>query len=522
VKFNSPANAGSVKNRKGATRNFEGGVAFELDAKERLYTRVVTSLIGENKFYQSGKEHDQEILGDIQAVAETDPEFILKLAAYARNEMYLRSVPVMLLVEAAAISECKPFIRKWTPRIIKRADEPAEVISCWLSKNGSKAEFPNSLKKGIADALNQFDEYQIEKYNRNLTIKLKDVLRICHPKPKDKTQEAIFNYLITGNIDSDYMPKTTYKNKFVKLAEFNDEAKEMIKNGSITWEVAIAKFGNKKEVWEALELPFMAMLRNLRNVVQAGADLKPAIEKLTDRNSVKKSKQFPFRFFSAYRELEITEGAEELLAALSQAIEYSIDNLPMLSGTTLIACDNSGSMTNRLSSRSRVTYMDIANLFGALASDFCEKSIVGAFGTDWARVTLNPRDSIFSKMNKIQNADIKGWSTNAWKVFERIITSQTYVDRVILFSDMQCYDDEYCYYDRSVAEYVAKYRSKINPSLVVYSVDLAGYGTVQLPQDDPKLAKIAGWSDKIFKFIPAFENEKTTAIAAIENYGGGD
>lgn len=520
MKFNSAANAASVRNKKGATRNFEGGVAFELEARERLYTKAVTSLIGENKFYQSGKEHDQGIINDIQFVAQTDPEFILKLAAYARNEMYLRSASVMLLVEASMISECKPYIRKWASQIIRRADEPAEVVGYWISRNKEKAMFPNSLKKGIADALERFDEYQFEKYNRDASVKLRDVLRICHPKPKDEKQDAIYKYIIDGTINQTLMPKTAIKNRFVRLDDFNNEAKEMVKNGSITWEVAIAKFGNKKEVWEALDLPFMAMLRNLRNMVQSGADLKSAIEKLTDRNAVKRSKQFPFRFFSAYRELEKTENTEDLLAALSQSIEYSVDNLPMLQGTTLIACDNSESMESKLSSRGNVTYMDIANLFGALASDFCEKPIVGAFGTDWARVTLNPRDSIFSKMNKIEIADTKGWATNGWRVIEQMIANQNFVDRVILLSDMQCYDHSW-QTDRGVAEYVTKYRSKINPNLIVYSVDLAGYGTVQLPSDDPKLAKIAGWSDKIFQFIPAFESEKATVITAIENYGGG-
>ena len=98
-----------------------------------------------------------------------------------------------------------------------------------------------------------------------------------------------------------------------------------------------------------------------------------------------------------------------------------------------------------------------------------------------------------------------------------MIAGQIYADRVILLSDMQCYDNAW-YSNKSVVEYATKYRSTINPNLIVYSVDLAGYGTTQLPPDDPRLAKIAGWSDRIFKFIPMFESDKKTAIGVIENY----
>ena len=61
------------------------------------------------------------------------------------------------------------------------------------------------------------------------------------------------------------------------------------------------------------KLPFMAMLRNLRNMIQAGISPRHhawVIKKLTDEGAVIHSKQFPFRFFSAY---EVLSTMEELL-----------------------------------------------------------------------------------------------------------------------------------------------------------------------------------------------------------------
>jgi len=70
-----------------------------------------------------------------------------------------------------------------------------------------------------------------------------------------------------------------------------------------------------------------------------------------------------------------------------------------------------------------------------------------------------------------------------------------------------------------VAEEVKKYKAKINPNVYVYSIDLAGYGTLQVPQDEPRSCLIAGWSDRILKFIKLFEEDKKTAVERIKEYG---
>lgn len=180
MKFNAKASplaeqvARSLKNHPDATVNAEGGVAFRPAAKQELYQRVLTCLFGEHKYYEKADDTAHEIQRLVAEVAAGDPEWVLKLAAYARQAMFLRSVPIYLLVLAADIPLCKPFVRKWTPAVVRRADEPAEVIAAWIARHGDIGSagpkggahaFPNSLKKGIGDALAQFDEYQLSKWN---------------------------------------------------------------------------------------------------------------------------------------------------------------------------------------------------------------------------------------------------------------------------------------------------------------------------------------------------------------------
>lgn len=79
-----------------------------------------------------------------------------------------------------------------------------------------------------------------------------------------------------------------------------------------TWETLLSAKGNKAETWEELidhrKLPFMAMLRNLRNLILTGVEYKYhrwAMNKLNNEETIARSKQFPFRFFSAYEAIAV-------------------------------------------------------------------------------------------------------------------------------------------------------------------------------------------------------------------------
>lgn len=117
----------SVKEEQKYTQNYEGEKVYRLTPEVELYERVLTNLVGEEKYYTSGSEDLENLRRIIQEVLNKEPKFVLQLANYARNYMNLRSVPILLLVEASLHDGAKPFVREYTPKIVKRADELAEV-----------------------------------------------------------------------------------------------------------------------------------------------------------------------------------------------------------------------------------------------------------------------------------------------------------------------------------------------------------------------------------------------------------
>jgi len=486
AKFNTVENkVKQVKNRPNVTTNLAGGQAFKMDDETRLYTRVLTTLVSEDKYYKKGDDHDKAITVNLKKV---DPVFVAGLAVYARKVFNLRSIPVMLLAELANVYRGTNLVGKAIETVIQRPDEMTELLAYRLNKYGRT--IPQQIKKGLARTFTKFDEYQLAKYNRSGDVKLKDVLFMVHPKPKDKEQDELWKRLINGEM---------------KIPD--------------TWETKISGKGSTKENWEEIlksgNMGIMAVLRNLRNFVEKKVDLKPAIKLLTDKEIIHKSKQFPFRFFNAYMALEEINAPAEILDAVTDAMEYSVDNVPKLEGKTLVAVDDSGSMSSRLSDRGTAEYRHIAALLGAI---YHKKNpygtTIGKYSNDWELVTLNSRDSVLSNMRKLFG---RGGTTNTYKVFDWVGRQKEQFDRIILLSDMQSWDDGYSWYggENNVEEsYIeSKHRG------YVYSIDLAGYGTSDIDTKNPKVIKLAGWNEKVFNYIQKNEEDKSKVIEEIRTIG---
>lgn len=500
TKFNKKQTESQILlNRPDMVLNHEGGVAFAMKAKDELNTRVLSSF-HEPKFYENRSEANLGLSQAISKVLDIDPEYVLKLAAYARNEFGLRSLPLILLNEFANSGKFVYGGRKYVPAVVQRADEITELMALSLHTRTTNPEkkFEGKrqsmfIKNGLKKAIGKFDQYQLSKYNRDGEVKLRDVIFITHPKSDTAEQRATYDGIINGTLEP---PET--------------------------WEVYISTHGASKESWEKIlpKMGFMAVLRNLNNFVKHDVNIDPVTELLTNPDAVRKSKLYPFRFFSARKALEESKTMEnsfkvgKLINAVNVAMELSVENMPTIPGKSLIIVDASYSMTSRVSDKSTVSCADIAGLFGAIASKMCESSDVIAFADEYGRVVLDENMNILDRMNKIRTADV-GSATYAHKPMAHARRMKAAYDRIFLFSDMQCYADGY--YGESFAKEFILYQREVKPAYL-YSIDLTGYGTSQVPSDSQNVCLLAGFSEKIFKFIPLFEMNKSELIKDIEGY----
>lgn len=502
VKFNEKQSLGrELRLDPTATRNHEGGLAFEMDAKTKLVTTVLASFV-EGKFYQSRSQVINELRATVKAVLDVDPEFVLKLAVYARKVMLLRSVPLFLLNEYANSGARVSRSRKYVYNTVERVDEITELLALSMdSRKANPEKFGNKkasmfILRGIAPAFNKFDEYQFSKYKgEGNAVSLKDALLMTHPCPKDKEQQALFDAIVNGTLAP---PET--------------------------WEVTISGSGASKESWESIlpKMGYMALLRNLNNFIRHGVDLEQVISKLTNPVAIKKSKQYPFRYFSAYKAIKDagysgSEGryASAVLNALEKAMELSVENVPKIPGKSLVLVDVSGSMSWRtISDKSKVTPAEIASLFGAISSKICDNAQVVVFADQFGVINFVEGSGMLKRMETITRANVGG-GTEAHLPMEFARQKRVKYDRVFLFSDMQCYASGG--YGASFAKSFTAYQREVEPAFL-YSCDLVGYGTAQVPQSNDKVLMLSGFSEKLFDFVPKFEADRASLVKEIEGY----
>jgi hypothetical protein len=466
---------------RNTTVNKVGHVAFKMELKEKLITEVLTSFFNEGKFYG---DDSLDIVKDLRQVIKIDPKFAANLAIYARKEIHLRSVSHVIAAELAHDVQGKKYVRRVLNKIVERVDDMTEILSYYLNVYGKP--IPNSLKKGLGDSFLMFDEYSLAKYNRAKEIKLKDIVNLVHPKPNNIEQSSMFKRLLEDNLETPF-----------------------------TWETVLSSEGNNKETWEKLiesnKLGYMAMLRNLRSIIKADpGNLNKVYEILENENRVKRSKQLPFRYYSAFNALYNEGlGTSKIYDVLENAIRYSTSNIPRLSGKTFIATDVSGSMGNRLSKKSDVTCADIGTVLMAIANSICDEAITSTFDTKFNLTPLATGNGIIANARSIKPT----WGgTNLSLPIYHLLDNKIYVDRIIILSDSEINYG----YDRVCQDLINQYRQRINPNVWVHAIDLLGYGTQQFKGD--KVNIIAGWNEKILEFIPNVEAGLSNIKDTIEDY----
>lgn len=463
------------------TQNKSGHSAYSMTAKSKLVTQVLTSFFNENKFYGDNSAEMQET---IKSVIATDPKFVANLAVFARREFNMRSVSHILIAYLSHEVNGKPYARKAINSVCVRGDDATEIMACYLDLFGKP--IPNALKKGIADAMQRFDEYTLAKYKGNgKSVKMRDLLCLCRPTPKNEEQSDMWKRLLNDELETPY-----------------------------TWETELSANGNNASTWENLidsgKVGYMALLRNLRNILNANPkNVNKVLDTIQNPEMVKRSKQLPFRYLSAYKELE-NIGGSRVFDALENAVEASVENMPKLEGTTVIAVDTSGSMSSAISAKSTVKCYEIAMMLGLIANKICENSIFYTFDTSIKKHPVSIRNGVL--YTTIHSASCGG-GTRMQLPFAAMIQEKINADRVIVISDNECNGG---YWSKPVQSLADEYRKLTGNDIWVHAIDLQGYGTQQF--HGKKTNVIAGWSEKVFSFIKLAEQGEGNLERTIEQY----
>lgn len=497
----------SALNKKGVAPvshkvvSFEGNTQDVKAAEQQLYEALVMTMWGKDSFYESNDDRLarlKTVLADI--VKRNNFSFIGNAIIYARTVMNIRSMPVIIAVEFARElrDQKKQYLqlRNVITDVIQRADQITDLYAYALAVFGDKSKVPMAIRRGVADAFNKFNEYQFGKYNRDGVVKLKDVLRIVHPTGKTPTQGELFAKIMKDELAT----PNTWETKMSANGQKSEEDKK-----------------TKAEIWTDLvksgDVGYMALLRNLRNIIDAGVDnatIKDYVAKtLADPVQVKKSKQLPFSFLTAYE--AIGDRPNVLIRdAIEEAVDHSLANLPNLGKNVWIIIDCSLSMRSGAISG---TPIKTAALFAAAlykAQKDAENVTVTMFSDAASHVHqyISRKSSVLFNTNALMQKTTGG-GTNLWAALEKKEGLGFEPDTVVLFSDMQV--TRLSESNRKVIAFT--------PDTLKVAVNLEAYESTPVIQGNGWY-QLGGFSERMFDFIPAMKAKHSVTKVLSQPYFG--
>lgn len=512
------------------TTNHHGTTVHQLDALEKLFSKVLGSFFGESTHYEkrTAESDYKDLVKTISEVDNEDIEYVLKIAQLGR-EYNMIQYPLSVLTACMNDERFKgeSFLDEVTGRnklqkyayyIIRRGKDILDILATQMNVYGFEAKgkknkhreqpLPMQMRKVLKGKLESFNEYQLSKaLGESKQVSMADAVKLLHPNPrKSKVGRDFYKNIIEGNVKMGNDVKQVQS----EIAKVNN------KNSKTT----------KKEVVESLDTStVMAIVKNLVALEKQGIfnDEKAVdsiVAKLTDREAVQKSRLLPFRFYSAYKEvdkLRTTMGQRRVLEALVEALDLSIDNLPDICGYSAVLVDRSGSMRYPISSMSSVTAEEVALILGAI----CFKKGIADVYVFADRCELvkgvTRKSTVFDIVEAMRRQSVGGctYLDNALKA---IACSDNKYTNLIILSDNDCYcttnNNTSFSFNRSYG-----YNSDENINRLmgkgvfkkVYLNNLLGNNFAIINTDDYRKNLITGFSERIVDMINTYSAVGTGA-----------
>lgn len=517
-----------AKNTKpNAVENFMGGISYTLNPIETLKIVTASSIFGEPQYYRAGEFADAKVKDGIVTCDRLFKEYLIlpeelysgkktsdvmekviddalsfdfdatiKWALELRENFNMRLNPQVIMVRAAmhpdrnAYTESNPGVfASINASVMSRADEPSSQLTYYLFKNGSKNKVPGILKRSWASRIEKMSARDIYKY-RNTGIGLVDTVRVCHAN-----NELINELMKTGSV--------------------------AVPEEDKTWETLRATGKTWTEILATIKLGHMALLRNLRNIFTEIEDIDTCKEVLENlKKGVRKGKQFPFRYKTAYEMIKKADGIHHqalILDALEECMDIACDNMPKLKGKTCCLSDNSGSAWGTFNSEyGSVTVANIDNLSSVITARNSDEGYVGKFGDRLHMFPISHRNGVLTQATSVDKEHNVGGGTEngVWLFFDKAIREKEHWDNIFIYSDMQAghgglygTDEGIRQYRRlgfgckggtyiDVAKLIDAYRKQVNPKVNVFCVQTAGYDNVLVPENGYRTSVLYGWTGK--------------------------
>lgn len=449
--------------------NAAGAPAFDRNSiKQDIANVVLSSMLSGNSFYET----ESERLKRIELLC-SEPDislFVAKAMIYTRTVGNLRSISHFLAILLSENAKGTDYLRSALVKSFQRIDDLTECLALWNSRNPEKM-IPNSLRRAFKDRLEKSTAYELKKYEaKNSSVKLRDVVKLSRPNPELTGDHDIFKKVIESRL-----PKI--------------QTAQTVNAGSTGSDRA----SNYKSMLKEKKLGYMGALKNIKNILQAGADTETIdllCEFLRNEKACLNSKCLPFRYVDAYNEIKSlnSTGIDSfLIKKLSLAIEdgfrISSRNIGIAEPGEKVAIllDESGSMHGEPFNIGK-------SLMASMLTGLDKSSTIGYL---WARDAreISVNGSPFDFIDRVY---ANGGGTDLGCAFAELIKTGTSVDKIVIFTD-----EEQTYFG-DLSAMVKEYR-KISPRVKILFWNLQGYSGGTPLRLSNSILEVSGFSDKLLE-----------------------
>jgi 60 kDa SS-A/Ro ribonucleoprotein len=493
--------------------NRQGSIAYAYGPEHKLAQLAVTGAFGDT-FYASAETQLSDVF---QALDHVDPLFAAKAAIYARKSGKMKDMPALI---TAWLTVADPDLAVTVfDRVIDNGRMLRSFVQIMRSGQVGRTSLGSRPKKLVQRWLEQASVKQLMDAATGNDPSLADIIKMVHPKPVTAERKAFYAWAIGRPYDVAGLPEPIQafeawkRNKrlavpdvpFLWLTAQDLKAKD--------WAKIAPRMG-----WQALRM-------NLNTLGRHGAFGQPNVAdvvaaRLADKEAIAKARVLPYQLMTALTNVGDTVPLK-VQAALEDALDFSLANVPVVEGRVVVCPDVSGSMSSavtgyRKGATSSVRCIDVAALVAAAMLRTNRDARVLPFECDVVPLALDANARV--AVNAAKLAGIGGGGTNVSAPLAQLNAEGAVVDLVVIVSDNESWVDNNRY---GATETMREWErlKKRNPNAKLICIDIQPYGTTQA-KAQADILNVGGFSDAVFDVIARFAKGETrdwvSIIEAVE------
>ncbi len=506
--FNS--SRGPIASPAGAT-NQAGGAAYAMTPEHMLAQYAATGCMN-STFYASAQDQLDTVL---RLCSQVSPEFVARVALYARRYGYMKDLPALL---CAVLSVVSPgLMAEVFDRVIDSPKMLRNFVQIMRSGAVARKSLGSLPKRLVLQWLEARSDDAIFFASVGNDPSLADIVKMVHPKPTTKSREALYGYLLGREHDFSALPEIVKEFETFKAlkgegldADVPDVPFQMLT--SLPLDKAAWKTIARNGSWQMTRMNLNTFARH--GVLEDAQMVRHIAKKIADPELVQRARAFPYQLLTAFT-MASASVPQPILHALEAALEVSVRNVPEIQGHTYVFVDVSGSMHSpatgyRKGSTSAVRCIDVAALVAAAVLRKNPHAEVIPFHTEVVRTRLNPRDTVMTNAEKL--AALPSGGTDCSAPMAELNRRGARPDTVIYVSDNESWIDTSPGSWRRGTETMRQWSQlkARSPEARMVCIDVQPYGTTQAP-DRADILNVGGFSDAVFNVIARFAQRESGA-----------